>query len=162
MKWTLIGLYSFCCVLCYGQKHVQKTKTVDFKKFTIAVPVEWEWIKVKGEDSYVGEIQIDNKTKLNFDMGYYSNPLDDDEDLTKNYYIKIDGYEAKLVKPKRSGIGTTGVYIQHIKVSDKGTNSFQLSGQNLTNQQERQVIKAIKTLKFIRKLTPILLDSIKN
>ncbi|MFD0793460.1 hypothetical protein ACFQZX_07505 [Mucilaginibacter litoreus] len=63
------------------------TKLIDFGYFTINVPKEWEQIKLRGEDSYVGEIKIDSDKVVYFDLGWYSNSLNEDDDQ-EDYMIE--------------------------------------------------------------------------
>ncbi|WP_103068461.1 hypothetical protein [Aquimarina sediminis] len=49
-----------------GQNHL-----IDFKSFSIIVPVDFKFKKQKGIDSYIGKIENDNTT-FHFDYGLYS------------------------------------------------------------------------------------------
>lgn len=60
----------------------------------------------------------------------------------------ISRYKAKLVVPKMTGVGTTGVYIDSLWRTGDHPDGFVMSGENLPLQQQQQLIKAIKTLKF--------------
>src|ERR1700733_2575280 len=95
--------------------------------FSIEAPNTWTKIKEQGIDSYVGRIAIDTKDTLGFDLGYYSNDLTEQEpdDYTGNDYQKhtktkvqwdsINGRYAKLVIPKKYGIGVSGIYIDSLR-----------------------------------------------
>jgi len=61
----LILLLNFSC----GK---QNYKTIDFGKFEITVPENWNKYERKGIDSYVGGIITDKNDTLNFDFGRYS------------------------------------------------------------------------------------------
>ena len=61
----LILLLTFSC----GK---QNYKTIDFGKFEITVPENWNKYERKGIDSYVGGIITDKNDTLNFDFGRYS------------------------------------------------------------------------------------------
>ena len=63
----------------------------------------------------------------------------------------IDGYRAKLVLPINSGFGVTGIYIDSLWQLNSQNVKFQLSGNNLKPVNEKQLIKAFKTLRFHRK-----------
>ena len=63
----------------------------------------------------------------------------------------IDGRKAKIVYPRRSGLGTTGVYMDSLWVSGSGVDRFNLYGDNLKPENEKLVLKAIRTLKFRKK-----------
>lgn len=59
----------------------------------------------------------------------------------------INDLKAKIVKPKKSGIGLTGVYFENTRLNGKGMR-FQISGYNLSEANEKEFLKAIKSLKF--------------
>jgi hypothetical protein len=63
----------------------------------------------------------------------------------------IDGREAKIVYPRRSGVGVTGIYIDSLWSSRFGLVHFNLYGENLTPENEQKVLKALRTLKFHKK-----------
>lgn len=128
----------------------QDTKTLDFGKFTIVVPQSWVSVKVQGIDSYVGRIKIDDQDAVDFDLGKYSNSLRSED--TRVYLDTIDHKSAKIVRPKKSGAGITGVYIDSIGYDSPRRNiKFQLSGYNLKPTNEELVLTAIKTIKFTKK-----------
>ena len=60
----------------------------------------------------------------------------------------IDGYRAKLVIPINSGYGVTGIYIDSLWQVNSGNVKFQLSGNNLTPENETKLINAFRTLRF--------------
>lgn len=176
---------------CKSNQFTEDTKVLDYKYFTIRVPKSWKRIDVRGIDSYVGALQIDSKTQISFDMGWYCDTLGEGRRTTyysiegKNVYVPdssvkqnlnspnackywgpadsgtieklrhnqigytiIDHYRAKLVTPKRVGLGTTGIYIDSLWKAGDYPDGFVLSGDNLTLKQQQQVLVAIKTLKF--------------
>ena len=59
-------------------------------------------------------------------------------------YETIGGYRAKIVIPKVTGNGTTGVYFGDLG----GQNRFSLSGSNLTTSQQETALKIFRTIKF--------------
>src|SRR5689334_12062762 len=72
------------------------TKILDFGKFIIEVPNHWQKVKIKGIDSYVGGIKIDELDSAEFDLGPYSSDLNNE---SQNYeYLTIDKKKGKLVK----------------------------------------------------------------
>ncbi len=127
----------------------QDTKTLDFGEFTIVVPKSWTNVKVQGVDSYVGRIKIDDQDAISFDLGRYSNSLRSQD--TKAHLDTIDNKRAKIVRPKKSGTGITGIYLDSIASSKYGNIKFQLSGYNLKPENEELVLTAIKTIKFTKK-----------
>ncbi|MBE9584860.1 hypothetical protein IM792_10415 [Mucilaginibacter sp. JRF] len=181
---TLVCLSS-CFITERGDNSV---KTLDFKYFTIEVPESWQQVKARGIDSYVGEIHIDTGTIIRFDLGWYTDPMNEDEDQdrysvhdgsiyltdssstpqhrvsmyfaeanTENLekvrhnkikWVTIDNHKAKLIIPKRPGIGTTGVFIDRLWRSGSNNDRFGLRGDRLTGEQQRQLLKAIMTLRF--------------
>jgi hypothetical protein len=154
-------------------------KTLDFNEFTIQVPPTWEQVRIKGIDSYVGILALDNGDTASFDLGWYSNPLDEEsifvhgsdvhlvdekgnltfygkadtidiERLKKNEikWTTIDGKRAKIVQPKLTRKGMTGVYFDSLWTKGSGTDRFQMTGINLNSENERQLLIAFETLKF--------------
>jgi hypothetical protein len=154
-------------------------KTLDFKEFTIQVPPTWGHVRIKGIDSYVGLIALDNGDTASFDLGWYSNTLDDesifvhgndvhlvDEKGNLTFYGKadtvnierlknnkiiwttIDAKRAKIIEPKLTGKGITGVYFDSLWTKGSGTDRFQMNGRNLKPENERQLLIAVQTLKF--------------
>jgi len=182
----LLGIALLGCSI--NNKAPYKTKLIDYGSFTMEVPVGWKPSDVYVEDSAVGHIQIDSNKFIGFDLGLYSNNLNEDnfgdhytvEDhkiylidksstpnnqkltyyaeadsanlqkirLSKIEWIKIDGYDAKLLVTKIPGKGTTGVYIANLWSGSSAKANLQISGHNLSSTQQLQLITAIKTLKF--------------
>ena len=91
----------------------QDTKILDFGEFTIVVPKSWVTVRAQGIDSYVGGIKIDEQDAVGFDLGKYSNSLRSED--TRVYFDRIDNKVAKIVRPKKSGTGFTGVYLDSIR-----------------------------------------------
>lgn len=120
---------------------------IDAEFFTLSLPPGWKFNKLQGIDSYVGEF-VGDGTKLGFDYGWYSNSLaeDDDPDHVVNYET-IGGYRAKIVIPKVTGNGTTGVYFGDLGGEIQKTR-FNIYGQNLNASQQETALKVFRTLKF--------------
>jgi len=178
----VIPLFGLCA--CRQIQSKPNTKTLDFGAFTIETPKSWTQIKERGTDSYVGRIAIDEKDTIDFDLGWYSNKLEEfdpvimdssmmaDVDTSKegnrdiiwvknsravdpdNYrknnvsWDTFDGRRAKIVYPRQAGIGTTGVYIDTLWISRGAVDHFSLYGDNLKADIEKEVLQAIRTLKF--------------
>ncbi len=68
--------------------------------------------------------------------------------VNQKQYITIDGFKAKLVTPRHTGKGMTGLYIASLWNAGSNDDRFQINGQNLNAKQQQQLITAIKTLKF--------------
>ncbi len=167
---------------CNQSNSKERAKILDFGVFTIETPQKWTKIKESGIDSYVGRIAIDSIDTLDFDLGWYSNKLEDElpiiiergnlkfldnkadtssliivdniKDVDLNKYRKtkvvwdtIDGYRTKIVYPIKSGLGITGAYIDSLG----NKNRFNLYGTNLKSDNEKDLLKVIKTLKFHKK-----------
>ncbi|MGE8377217.1 MAG: hypothetical protein ACN6PN_02675 [Sphingobacterium sp.] len=80
-----------------------------------------------------------------------------DFDLDADMYRKqnvswdtIDNRRAKIVFPRISGKGTTGIYIGSLW-GDSSKSRFNLHGADLKTQTEEDLLKAIKTLKFYKR-----------
>lgn len=63
----------------------------------------------------------------------------------------IDGRKAKIVYPRQSGIGTTGIYIDSLWGQGSNVDRFNLYGENLKPDNEKKVLVALRTLKFRQK-----------
>ncbi len=121
-------------------------KTVDLEKFTIQVPGTWNASKLQGFDSFVGQIEINDKEKITFDLGWYSNELKVDPTTHDIDFMTIDNKRAKIVKPKNLGQGTTGVYFDSLETAK--TNKFQISGTGLSSDNQKLLLTAIESLRF--------------
>jgi hypothetical protein len=158
---------------------------LDFGQFTIMVPATWDPVKARGIDSYVGLIALGDEDTLNFDLGWYSNELNEDKkfmiqdgdfyvldsvssDSVRNFtfygkadtvnierfqenkitWTTVDGRKAKIVSPKRTGHGMTGIYIDSLWMAGSARDRFQMNGKNLNAENERSLLKAFETLRF--------------
>ncbi|AMR34241.1 hypothetical protein A0256_23705 [Mucilaginibacter sp. PAMC 26640] len=182
--YTLLTIL-FTSSLAFAQVS-RATKLIQYPQFSIRVPKQWVRLEVETEDSFFGYIQIGKDEFVGFDLGWYSNNLNEDEfgdyyqvedgkvykfrrskkrkerlligkaDSTtlesvrrnKVAWIYIDGHKAKLITPKVTTRGTTGVYIDSLWMQGCCKVKFQMSTSNLTFLQQQQLIAAIKTLKF--------------
>ncbi|OCK53215.1 hypothetical protein BA768_01275 [Chryseobacterium sp. CBo1] len=72
----------------------------------------------------------------------------EDFKINKKHYEKISGYNAKIVSPKRSGEGITGVYFDSLGASSLGKIKFTLYGQNLNFKNQKELLNAIRTIKL--------------
>lgn len=66
-------------------------------------------------------------------------------------WTTIDGKRAKLIQPKNTGTGMTGIYFDSLWAAGSGTDRFQMNGTDLHPDNERQLLKAFETLKFTKK-----------
>ncbi|QEL02981.1 MULTISPECIES: hypothetical protein [Olivibacter] len=177
-----------CCLLAtIIVSSCSDTKTLNFESFSIEVPKTWEPVQAEGIDSYVGQIAIDKQDTLSFDLGFYSNSLEEsivlipksstryfDKRLLKEPYIhivaevdtsknpdefyvnnysqfEVNGRTAKIVEPKQAGNGITGVYFDSLWAVGNNNVRFQLSGHDLKPENQKAVLEAVKTLKFVKK-----------
>ena len=66
---------------------------------------------------------------------------------TTESFETIENLKAKIVTPKKIGIGLTGVYFENTSLKHKGMR-LQISGYNLTEKNQKEFLKVIKTIKF--------------
>jgi hypothetical protein len=144
MKGVLVIIFVIGTVSC-GTENVYP-KTVDLEKFTIQVPATWTATKQQGYDSFVGQINVNDKENINFDFGRYSSKLTVDPTTHDIDFMVIDNKTAKIVKPKNFGRGTTGVYFDSLETTK--TSKFQISGTELSPDSQRSFLTALKSLKF--------------
>ena len=71
---TIILLTLLSCT----DKQKGETKTLDFGEFKINVPATWQQVKANGIDSYVGLMILDKGDTVSFDLGWYSNSLEEE------------------------------------------------------------------------------------
>lgn len=122
---------------------------VDANSFTLSLPPGWEFNELQGIDSYVGEF-VGDDAKLGFDYGWYSNPLADENDPDHTVtYETIDGYNAKIVIPKVTEDGTTGVYFADLGGEVQKT-SLEISGRDLTASQQETALNIFRTIKIVK------------
>lgn len=89
---------SLCLLLLFSCKQRERveTKTLDLGEFQITVPSTWEPVKEKGIDSFVGRIALTSGDTISFDLGWYSNPLE--EEVT----YKVDETNVYLLNSSES------------------------------------------------------------
>jgi hypothetical protein len=98
-----------------------------------------------GVDSFVGEFVGDGLV-LTFDFGRYARGCLK-EDKQPAYVIahkSIGGFPSKIVSPKTSGHGITGVYFRNVGLS----NALCLFGEDLTPTQQELALKIFETIRF--------------
>jgi hypothetical protein len=118
--------------------------TVEAGAFSIYAPPGWEFHRLQGIDSFVGEF-VGDGVVLRFDFGSYSNALDEAHEPT--YLVaheSIGGHKAKIVSPRIPGHGITGIYFPEIT---RG-NRLCLYGQNLTDAQQELALRVFRTIRF--------------
>lgn len=78
-----------------------RKKTISFDVFEITVPDNWKKIDVKGIDSYVGGIKLNDKDTVFFDYGSSTALIDDVimiEDIKKYSIMKREGFYVENFK----------------------------------------------------------------
>ncbi|MDP3062897.1 MAG: hypothetical protein Q8O40_06780, partial [Chloroflexota bacterium] len=115
--------------------------------FALRLPRGWDVNELQGIDSYVGEI-VGAGVRLVFDYGAYSWTLNPAEEDPEHEYIvayeEIGGVEAKLVVPKDSPDGFTGVYFRRL-----GGPSLVLYGRGLTAEQQETVFAIFRSIRTL-------------
>ncbi|HPN70880.1 MAG TPA: hypothetical protein PLZ32_15230 [Saprospiraceae bacterium] len=143
MKNVILFLIAGSTILSCNDELEQKT--LDAERFTIKVPSTWTFEEVQGYDSFVRQIKINEQEKISIDLGWYSSNLNVDNS-THNITIKtIDHKDAKIVTPKNFQPGTTGVYFDSLDIQ---RTKFQMSGIDLSAENQRLFLTAIETLRF--------------
>lgn len=72
----------------------------------------------------------------------------DNYKLNCDSYEIISGYKAKIVTPKQTGRGITGVYIDSLGFSSLGKIKFNLYAENLNSASQKNLLIAIRTIRF--------------
>jgi hypothetical protein len=117
---------------------------LDAGAFSLYAPAGWEFHKKQGVDTYVGEFSGDGIV-LRFDYGMYSDDLRDA--LEPKYVItqeKIGGRNSKIVYPRTSTQGVTGIYFSKVV----GENRLCLWAQDLPESQRGLALKVFRTILF--------------
>jgi hypothetical protein len=101
------------------------------------------------DSSMIGAIDT-NTVDINSILFVKNSSLVDLDKYRKNNisWDSINGFKAKIVSPRKSGIGITGIYIDSVRGSGPYTDRFNLYGTNLTPENEKDLLKVFKTLKF--------------
>lgn len=152
IRYHVLGLldaqYEECCPL--GST---TWRSHDLGEFTILLPPDWKYEPAQGIDSFVGSFGGDGAV-LSFDYGAYSDSLPFDDDPAYDVHFEtIGGLTAKIVEAQ-TDVGTTGVYFSDVKRVPGATDTYewtirmQLSGQNLTPDQQATAIQVFRSLRF--------------
>jgi cytochrome c551/c552 len=143
MTQRLILIFLIFATSCQTKNEGDGWHTLDFGSFTIKAPKSWTIYKEKGTDSYVGSLTTGLET-LSFDLGEYSQELDD-YDILNSIYAKdtINGLEAFIQIPKNKQFGDVFLSIPKIN----STTKFSLRG-GLETTPIDTVLKMFKTITF--------------
>lgn len=110
----------------------------------------YEWDPVIMDSHQIGHVDTANHHEIFFVEN--SRTIDSDKFKKNNvFWDTIDGKEAKIVLPRRPGTGTTGVYFHrlHSDLYDmRHPLTFSLNGEDLKPENQHELLKAIRTLKF--------------
>jgi hypothetical protein len=92
MRKAFIFTIVVCLFSCNSNDENTGTLRLDLGVFSLEVPKSWKYIHERGADSYVGRIAIDEVDTLSFDLGWYSNKLNDDEPvpMDSSFLRKLD------------------------------------------------------------------------
>ncbi|CAA0227422.1 conserved hypothetical protein [Tenacibaculum maritimum] len=71
LKLSLFTYIFFIITGCYD-KQGSETKKVQFKSFSVEIPVKWNRIPLKGIDSQINGILTEKKDTITFDLGMFS------------------------------------------------------------------------------------------
>ncbi|MDR3720665.1 MAG: hypothetical protein P4L00_03630 [Candidatus Acidoferrales bacterium] len=127
-----------------GGEHAVGWQKLSAGAFSLFAPAGWEFHKLQGVDSYVGEFSGDGIV-LKFDFGRYSSDL---RDAVEPKYVvtqeKVGGHKSKIVYPRTPGHGMTAIYFSKAVGSDR----LCLWGQDLTESQRELVLKIFRTIQF--------------
>jgi hypothetical protein len=143
MKKMILALIAGLTILSCNYEAEQKI--LDVERFTIKTPATWTLEKVQGYDSFVRQIKINEQEKVSIDLGQYSSNLNVDNSTHDIITKTIDNKNAKIVKPINFQRGTTGVYFDSL---DSQKTKFQMSGIDLSADNQRLLLTAIETIKF--------------
>ena len=125
-------------------------KQLDAGYFTVYAPATWEFRKMQGIDSYVGEF-VGDGVRLEFDYGQYSNPLSDKKEPT--YVVseeKVGGRLARIVSPRVPGKGVTGIYFRDVGDTNGliAGNGLNIAGLDLSESQQKTALTIFRTIRF--------------
>lgn len=104
------------------------------------IPNSWKKNLVFGYDSQVNEYTASGDT-IHMEFGYYTNPLSNGD------WHKIGNNYAKIITPNHDN-KLTGAYIPRILKINGRYCSFNIYGNNLTEQTHNETLNAISTVKF--------------
>ena len=141
----LLFIFPVLMLMSCGNDDESPSNLIDVGPFKIDIPEGWQSVTAQGYDSYVASFLTSAGETISFDLGMYSSSLNVDNSTHDINFKTIDNKNAKIVVPKTSGQGTTGVFFESI---DGNGSRFQMSGSNLSVTTQMQFLAAIETLKF--------------
>lgn len=69
---------SWCLFSSCNSDKATDTNILDLGQFSISVPSTWQPVRQEGIDSFVGQIALTDGDTIFFDLGWYSNPLEEE------------------------------------------------------------------------------------
>tara|TARA_B100000809_G_C14811829_1_gene414127 strand:- start:61 stop:519 length:459 start_codon:yes stop_codon:yes gene_type:complete len=126
----------------YSQSEISNWHKIDLGAFKIETPMDYNFYKMEGIDSYIGGITNQTDTFL-FDYGLYSNELNNygNSNQFEISSKKINGKKFKIVKEKIEN-GFIGAYTADLK-KDKRLSIVCLNCNDLNKKNE-----ILKTIEF--------------
>ena len=110
---------------------------LDLKTFRVETPDTWIAIPGQGYDSQVGRL-TNGIDVLEYDYGWAAYPLRSETSATHLRTVTtIDGHSALIVRPKKTGKGIIGLYID---------NRMNLIGHDIRDEQT--IIRIFQSIKF--------------
>jgi hypothetical protein len=139
MKTIYILLTCLLFSACHGI--IDPVQTITFDNFSLEASPGWKKYTSQGFDSKVGGIKK-GKDDLKYDFGMYSYSFNKETDAT-HFIIETvkDGYQTKLVKPRKLGKGLIGI---HIKVND--TQKLTIYGESKNEEEILKIFESVKIL----------------
>jgi hypothetical protein len=115
------------------------------------------------EIAYIPEIK-DSAQKHQFYMQMKNlgnvvvhNPYYDIDNYRKQnvFFEQIDNKKGKIILPRSVGNGITGLYIDSLKSSGRGTLSFHFFAKDLSHKKQEAVLKIIRSILFTSKINEL-------
>ncbi|WP_133259574.1 hypothetical protein [Pseudochryseolinea flava] len=144
----LVFIFCLACVACNisQEKESLKLQRLDLGDISIEVPRAWRYTPVLGISAGFLEVQEGEKVSINY--GPYCNNLHTDPSTHDINFALVDDKGAKIVRPKISGDGFTGIYFENIKNGNTTDFKLLIVGLNVSPDTEQSLLRAFKTLTF--------------
>jgi hypothetical protein len=141
------GIDSFVGKIALDEKD---TLRFDYGLYSNSLEEDLDFIVTKDSVFTFEENENRNDTVNRYTQKFYAKR--DTLEMEKLYKTEctfevVNNLKAKIITPKKAGIGLTGVYFENTKPNGKGVR-FQISGYNLSEVNQKEFLKAIRSLKF--------------
>jgi hypothetical protein len=126
----------------YKSSSIDGWHKITLSHFNIEVPSSYHYFKLQGIDTYVGGI-TNHEDTIEFDYGWYSNPLTDYEN-GKDYNVNLEiikGKKFKIVRQKKEP-GFIGAYTDDLARDNK----LMIICRNCIDLEQKE--KAFRTIEF--------------